>query len=96
MFFVANTERAARKANCTFAVTGKQPEWLDPVTGTTRALADFTFADGRTTIPLSFEPGQSGFVVFRKDVEAAPAATPRKRSRAPVAERGLGAVAGAV
>ena len=76
VFFVANTERAARKANCTFAVAGKQPEWLDPVTGATRALADFTFADGRTTIPLSFEPAQSGFVVFRRAVEAAPAAHP--------------------
>ena len=76
VFFVANTERAVRKANCTFAITSRQPEWLDPVTGTTRALVDFTFAEGRTTIPLSFEPGQSGFVVFRKEVETAPVAHP--------------------
>ena len=73
VFFVANTEHAPRKVNCTFAVMGKQPEWLDPVTGTTRPLADFAFADGRTAIPLSFEPGQSGFVVFRNNVGATPA-----------------------
>jgi hypothetical protein len=72
VYFVADLARESRNVNCTFAVTGRQPEWWDPVTGATRDLPDFTFADGKTVIPISFAPAQSGFVVFRKPVEAAP------------------------
>jgi hypothetical protein len=73
VYFVANLDRAACSADCDFAVTGKQPELWDPVTGTERDLTDFTFANGRTTVPLSFDSAQSFFIVFRKTVAAAPA-----------------------
>ena len=66
VFFVANTARTGGEAWCSFAVTGRQPEWWDAVTGTMRDLPQFEERDGRTLIPLTFAPTQSGFVVFRK------------------------------
>jgi hypothetical protein len=36
------------------------------LTGQTRDLAEFISRDGRTTVPMRFEPAQSLFVVFRK------------------------------
>jgi hypothetical protein len=76
VYFVADLARESRNVKCTFAVTGRQPEWWDPVTGTKRDLPDFTIANGKTVIPISFAPAQSGFVVFRNfrnPVAAAPA-----------------------
>ncbi len=42
------------------------PELWDPLTGQTRDLPEFTSRDGRTTVPMRFEPAQSFFVIFRK------------------------------
>jgi hypothetical protein len=65
---VANRAAKAVEANCCFRVTGRQPEVFDPMTATTRGLPDFCETDGRTVIPMRFEPGQSFFVVFRAPV----------------------------
>jgi (4-O-methyl)-D-glucuronate---lignin esterase len=66
IYFLANREDRGVHAICQFRVSGRQPELWDPMTGRTRALPQFTFNNGRTTIPLRFEPEQSFFVVFRK------------------------------
>jgi len=68
IYFVANREQNLVTANCTFRVNGKQPELFDPMTGATRALPQFTEADGRTTVPIRFEPAQSFFLIFRKSI----------------------------
>ncbi|MCX7005781.1 MAG: glycoside hydrolase, partial [Kiritimatiellaeota bacterium] len=47
---------------------GKQPELWDPVTGTIRDAAAFRQENGRTTVPLEFNPRESVFVVFRRPV----------------------------
>jgi hypothetical protein len=67
IYFVANREDRLVDANCTFRVTGKAPTLWDPLTGRTRALPEYTSRDGRTTVPMRFEPAQSFFVIFRKD-----------------------------
>ncbi len=64
-YFVANREERAVETRCVFRVAGKAPELWDPVTGQRRPLPEFSAEDGRTTIPLLFEPAQSFFVVFR-------------------------------
>jgi len=68
IYFVANRHGVALKADCTFRASGRQPEMWDPVTGTQRELPQFEIKDGRTSIPLEFEPYGGLFVVFRKSI----------------------------
>jgi hypothetical protein len=65
LYFVANPEDRSLEARCEFRITGKQPELWDPVTGSLRDLTVFEAHEGRTTVPISFAPHQSFFVVFR-------------------------------
>lgn len=74
VWFVANLERTGGEAQCSFKVTGRQPELWDPVSGTQRALPDFEDDGSKTTLTLEFAPAQSWFMVFRK---------PGKPSRGP-------------
>jgi hypothetical protein len=66
VWFVANLERTGGEAQCSFKVTGRQPESWNPVTGTKRALPDFEDDGRETTLWLEFAPSESCFVVFRK------------------------------
>ncbi|MEN6450471.1 MAG: glycosyl hydrolase, partial [Thermoguttaceae bacterium] len=65
IYFVANSAPTTVEAACTFRVSGKAPEIWNPVTGEMRSAAAFTQPDGRTTVPLRFDPSGSLFVVFR-------------------------------
>lgn len=65
-YFVGNRTDAAVSAECSFRVSGLQPELWDPVTGGKRSLPEFREAGGRTVLPLKFVPAQSYFIVFRK------------------------------
>jgi hypothetical protein len=64
-YFVANAEDKAWTVDCRFRVTGRQPEWWDPVTGERRELTQYEVVDGKTCIYLHLHPFESGFVVFR-------------------------------
>jgi len=80
LFFVFNTDRTTGgRVTGSFAVSGKQPELWDPVTGTRRDLPEFEQREGRTLIPLEFAPGQSWFVVMRRPSAGT---SPRERSGA--------------
>ena len=63
-YFVANRTEEQFVTQGIFRVGGRQPQLWDPVTGNTRQLAVYGARDGVTSIPLSFEPHQSFFVVF--------------------------------
>ena len=65
LYFVSNQAGRARQQDCTFRVTGRQPELWDAVTGEIRDLPIYEQRNGRITVPLEFAPGQSFFVVFR-------------------------------
>jgi hypothetical protein len=65
IYFVSNQKEAATEVACTFRVTGKQPELWHPDTGVMEKAPVFSEADGRTTVPLRFDPAGSVFVVFR-------------------------------
>lgn len=80
IYFVASRWDAKENLNCTFRVSGKQPELWNPVTGETRTLTAFTQSNGRTTIPLEFEPRGSVFVVFRKPISPRAKGTTRSNS----------------
>ncbi len=66
IYFVANIGDRQVAARAAFRNANSRPELWDAVTGETRALPEFTVEDGRTVVPLKFEPKQSFFVVFRK------------------------------
>jgi hypothetical protein len=66
IYFLANRKNRPEKVTATFRVIGKQPELWDAVSGQRRDLPVFESKDGRTTVPLEFEPDGSMFVVFRR------------------------------
>lgn len=65
IYFLANGQPQTIQADGFFRVSGKVPSLFDPLTGTTRPLPQYTEHEGRTVIPLRFDPGQSYFVVFQ-------------------------------
>lgn len=66
IYFISNRNETPCVRKCTFRVTGKQPEWWDPITGLSRILPSFADRNGRTSLTVELAPRQSGFVVFRK------------------------------
>lgn len=78
VWFVANKAGDTRLVNCSFAISGKQPELWDPVTGETRELTDYEPTATQTVVPIEFAAGQSFFVVFRH-----PGATRAARANIP-------------
>jgi len=70
IYFLANRKDRPEKVTATFRVNGKQPELWDAVSGQRRDLPQFTMENGRTSIPLEFDPNGSMFVVFRKPTTA--------------------------
>jgi len=66
LYFVANIADTSGEAQCSFPVTGLQPELWDPVWGTMRDVEGAVLSDGHVTFELEFAPSQSFFVVFRK------------------------------
>lgn len=72
VYFVSNQEQRALTVDCSFRVTGKIPELWYPDSGRKETVALYTTKDGRTTIPLQFDPFGSVFVIFRTPQSPAP------------------------
>ena len=66
-YFVANRHKRMEKVECTFRVSGRQPELWDPVSGEIRILKASGGSRGRTTLSLQFFPHQSCFILFPKN-----------------------------
>lgn len=68
LFFIASADKTKQTAQCTFRVSGKQPELWNAKTGQITVPAVWKEnPDGTTSIPVSFEPEGSVFVVFRDE-----------------------------
>ncbi len=61
-------EPAAREVS--FRISGKAPQLWHPERGTVEPILVWREEDGRTAIPLRFDPLESFFVVFTKDAAA--------------------------
>lgn len=83
VWFVANLEDAEGEAQCSFEVSGRQPELWDPVTATMRDLTEFEDCDDETSLTLEFAPAQSWFVVFRRQTTDREPRTTDRRSNFP-------------
>ena len=55
------------QVECSFRVTGKVPEVWDAITGETEEIVTYREENGRTIIPLLFEPEGSKYIVFRNE-----------------------------
>ena len=73
IYFVANRSTNVVSVNCVFRVTRKAPELWNPVTGEHKFAGAYEEKDGRTSVPLDFDPCGSWFVVFREPSAAHPA-----------------------
>lgn len=69
-YFISNQSDSTLQISPSFRIKGMQPEWWDAVTGTIRPLPQYKQNDKGITVPLKLDAGQSGFVVFRKDIQA--------------------------
>lgn len=69
IYFVSNQSEEKISLAPAFRVTGKQPEYWDPVTGKVRDLPQYIQGDKTTTLTIKLAPLQSAFVVFRKAAE---------------------------
>ncbi len=70
LYFVANTTDEKVEADCTFRVTSGAPQLWDPITAEIRTLPRFTRRESTTSVPMTFEPHQSFFVVFSRGGES--------------------------
>ena len=68
IYFVTSRWEKPESVTCTFRVSGKQPELWNPVTGEQRDATAFRQENGRTMVPLEFDPCGSMFVIFRKAI----------------------------
>ena len=73
IYFTANTTDGKVNATCDFRVTQGAPQLWDPVTAEIRALPQFSRRGEVTSTPLTFEPHQGFFVVFRRADSEQPA-----------------------
>jgi hypothetical protein len=65
IYFVANKSPNVIKADCTFRDGGDRPELWIPITGDMCRITQYLCSEnGRTTVPMRFEPYESFFVVF--------------------------------
>jgi len=73
IYFIANTTKDKVETTCTFRVKQDMPQLWDPVTARIRALPQFTHQDRTTSVPVTFEPYQSFFVIFPHKASNQPA-----------------------
>ena len=77
IYWVNNRMARAETLEATFRVQGKAPEIWHPETGAIEP-ASYTTAGGRTTVPLTLDPNDAVFVVFRNAAGAPSKALPKQ------------------
>jgi hypothetical protein len=82
VYFVCNQTDRPKSIASAFRVSGKQPELWNPVTGHITIAGAFEQIDGRTIIPMEFDPYGSCLVFFRKSIPTIKQGT--ERSNYPV------------
>lgn len=66
IYYIVNSKDSIVQISPEFRVSGKQPEYWNPVTGEISDLKAWEEKDGSTIVPLQMEGNQSMFIVFRK------------------------------
>ncbi len=66
LYFIASPSADAVHLDCTFRISGMVPELWHPDTGSMEPAPAYQVKNGRTTVPIDFDPSGSVFVVFRQ------------------------------
>jgi hypothetical protein len=70
IYFLSNQKEEKRQFEASFRVTGKTPEWYNPVMDKTSVLQNWKEVNGRTIVSISFDENESGFVIFKEKATA--------------------------
>ena len=65
IYWLNNRSEEANEAEISFRVSGAVPELWNPQTGKTERVS-YQIKDGRTIIPLTFEPWGAYFIIFKE------------------------------
>ncbi len=68
LYYVSNVTDKPQSVNCLFRVQGKAPERWDALDGSISSLPQFSQSEGRTRIPLKFDPFGSAIIVFNEPI----------------------------
>jgi hypothetical protein len=66
VFFVVNQQDSLLSRECRFRVTGKIPEIWNPLTGEIKKPVVYSTENGQVHIPVTFQPKESLFFIFRE------------------------------
>ncbi|HEY3914167.1 MAG TPA: glycosyl hydrolase, partial [Verrucomicrobiae bacterium] len=77
IYFVANRSSNTVALNCEFRVNGLAPELWDPVSGEHHFATSCEEKEGRTSLPLHFDPCGAWFVIFREPAAGHPTVATR-------------------
>jgi len=69
VYFLSNQKEQKRQFEASFRVTGRTPEWYNPVTDKTTTLANWKIENGRTIVLINLEANESGFVIFKDETK---------------------------
>lgn len=70
VYFVSNQTEKVQKVNAQFRISGMQPELWNALSGDIREAEAFTQKKSYTSVPLTFEPYGSTFVVFHESISS--------------------------
>ncbi|TDW47912.1 alpha-L-rhamnosidase-like protein [Flavobacterium sp. 270] len=66
VYFISNQKEQKRTFETSFRISGKLPQWYNPVTDKTTILENWKIENGRTIVSLSLNENESGFVIFKE------------------------------
>jgi len=70
IYFIRNTDSLNVSVMADFRVANQTSFFFNPADGSMTRVAMYTTQDGRTQVPLSLQPWESIFVVFKSEAEA--------------------------
>ncbi|KRD08935.1 DNA-binding protein [Flavobacterium sp. Root901] len=69
IYFISNQKEQKRTLEASFRISGKLPQWYNPVTDKTTVLENWKIENGRTIVSLSLNENESGFVIFKEETK---------------------------
>ncbi|MEL0456039.1 glycosyl hydrolase [Flavobacteriaceae bacterium SZ-1-7] len=66
IYFLSNQKEETQMLDVSFRVIGKVPELYHPISNETKVLENWKVENGRTIIPLQFQPNEAYFIIFKE------------------------------